>query len=57
MKRSSWAGAPPADENEARQRIMDAAVRCVQRFGLAKTSLGDIAAEAGCHPADRLRLL
>jgi AcrR family transcriptional regulator len=47
MKRSSWAGIPPADEKEARLRIMDAAVRCVQRHGLQKTSIGNIAAEAG----------
>lgn len=47
MRRSSWAGTPPTDETEARQRLMDAAVRCVQRHGLQKTSLGDIASEAG----------
>lgn len=47
MRRSSWAGTPPADETEARLRLMDAAVRCVQRHGVDKTSLADIASEAG----------
>jgi AcrR family transcriptional regulator len=46
-RRSSWAGTPPADEAEARRRIMDAAVRCVQRFGVDKTSIADIAQDAG----------
>jgi len=46
-RRSSWAGTPPADEVEARRRIMDAAVRCVQRFGVDKTGIADIAREAG----------
>ncbi len=46
-RRSSWAGAPPADQGEARRRIMDAAVRCVQRSGVEKTSVADIAAAAG----------
>lgn len=47
MRRSAWAGTPPTDETEARQRLLDAAVRCVQRHGPEKTSLGDIASEAG----------
>lgn len=47
MRRSSWAGTPPTDETEARKRLLDAAVRCVQRHGLERTSLGDIANEAG----------
>jgi len=46
-RRSSWAGARPADEGEARRRIMEAAVRCVQRTGVAKTSIADIANAAG----------
>lgn len=35
------------DAPETRQRILDAAVRCVQRWGVEKTSLNDIAREAG----------
>lgn len=32
---------------ETRQRILDAAIRCVQQWGIDKTSLNDIAREAG----------
>lgn len=33
---------------ETRRRLMAAAMRCVARYGLEKTSLNDIAREAGC---------
>jgi len=46
-RRSGWAGAPPGDEAEARERLMDAAIRCARRDGLAKTTVSGIAAEAG----------
>jgi AcrR family transcriptional regulator len=42
-----WQGNPPRTEDEARQRIVEAATACIDRAGLAKTSLSDIAAEAG----------
>jgi AcrR family transcriptional regulator len=42
-----WRGNPPRTEDEARRRIVDAATACLDRVGLAKTSLSDIAAEAG----------
>ena len=42
-----WQGNPPGTENEARRRIVEAATACIDRFGLAKTSLSDIATEAG----------
>jgi AcrR family transcriptional regulator len=42
-----WQGNPPRTEDEARRRIVDAATACLDRVGLAKTSLSDIAAEAG----------
>ncbi|HEY9036773.1 MAG TPA: TetR/AcrR family transcriptional regulator [Pseudomonadales bacterium] len=32
---------------DTRQRILDAAIRCVQGFGIEKTSMNDIAREAG----------
>jgi AcrR family transcriptional regulator len=42
-----WQGNPPGTENEARRRIVKAATACIDRVGLAKTSLSDIATEAG----------
>lgn len=40
------------DSNDVmRSRITDAAVRCVSRWGVAKTTLEDIAREAGCGRA------
>lgn len=42
-----WQGNPPGSENAARRRIVEAATACIDRAGLARTSLSDIAAEAG----------
>lgn len=42
-----WQGNPPGTENEARRRIVEAATACIDRVGLAKTSLSIIATEAG----------
>lgn len=47
MGHHGWQGNPPGTEDEARRRIVDAATACLDRVGLAKTSLSDIAAEAG----------
>ena len=47
MGHHGWQGNPPGTEDEARRRIVDAAVACLDRAGLAKTSLSDVAAEAG----------
>lgn len=47
MRRHGWGGAPPADEAEARQRILEAARRCVDRHGAMQASLSDVAAELG----------
>src|SRR5262245_24157736 len=33
---------------ETRARLKEAALRCIARWGIAKTGLGDIAKEAGC---------
>src|SRR5690606_23423634 len=35
------------DPKDTRARVLEAAVRCVERWGIAKVSLGDIAKEAG----------
>lgn len=47
MGHHGWAGRPPASEAEARQRIVDAAARCIDRHGVAKTTLSDVATELG----------
>ena len=42
-----WGGDPPRDDDEARERILDAAMRCIDRYGPEKTGLSDVAAELG----------
>src|SRR5882672_11185259 len=37
-------------------RIADAALRCIGRWGIAKTTLDDVATEAGCSRATVYRL-
>lgn len=44
--RESWAGDPPL-RGAARQRLIDAAARCIERDGPVATSLSSVAAEAG----------
>jgi AcrR family transcriptional regulator len=38
-------------------RLVDAAVRCIARWGVAKTTLDDVAREAGCSRATVYRLV
>jgi AcrR family transcriptional regulator len=40
---------------ETDQRIIDAALRCIARWGLAKTTVEDVAREAGCSRATLYR--
>ncbi|MCD0449276.1 TetR/AcrR family transcriptional regulator [Actinocorallia sp. API 0066] len=47
MAHHGWGGRPPASHAEARQRIIDATARCVDRHGVAKTTLSDVANELG----------
>lgn len=47
MGHHGWQGNPPGTEDEARRRIVEAATACLDRVGLAKTNLSDVAAEAG----------
>jgi AcrR family transcriptional regulator len=46
MPRLRWGDEVPADVNAARERLLDAAEACIDRFGLAKTTVEDIATEA-----------
>jgi TetR/AcrR family transcriptional regulator len=45
------AGRPPGDGDDLRERLLDAAIACYSRKGIAATSLRSIAAEAGVNPA------
>lgn len=47
MANHGWGGRPPATEAEARQRIVDATARCVDRYGVTKTTFSDVATELG----------
>jgi AcrR family transcriptional regulator len=47
MGRKGWAGSPPADDVEARKRIVDAAVRSVELRGPTNTSIAEVAADLG----------
>ncbi|MGI5328780.1 TetR/AcrR family transcriptional regulator [Actinomadura nitritigenes] len=46
MRTHGWKGDPPRDETEARDRIIGAAMRCIDRYG-SKTRLADVAKELG----------
>ncbi|MEU5994914.1 TetR/AcrR family transcriptional regulator [Spirillospora sp. NPDC047418] len=47
MRTHGWRGDPPTSDQEARQRIVDAAARCIDRYGARKTGLSDVADELG----------
>ncbi len=47
MGHHGWQGNPPRTEEDARQRIIAATTACVEKFGSAKTTLSDVAAELG----------
>lgn len=51
MVRESWRSDAPSSVADARDRLIDAAETCFTRFGVAKTTLEDIAAEAGVSRA------
>jgi AcrR family transcriptional regulator len=46
MAQLRWGDDAPADADAAKQRLIGAADACIERFGLAKTTIEDIAAEA-----------
>jgi len=48
MRKASWGGLPPpGDDAEARRRLIEATLRCSERFGPERVTLGDVAEEAG----------
>lgn len=46
MARLRWGEAAPTDASAARQRLLDAAESCFERFGVMKTTVEDVAAAA-----------
>lgn len=47
MGNHGWGGNPPATDDEALQRVVDATAAVIDRRGVAKTSLSDVATELG----------
>ena len=47
MGRKGWAGTPPADDHEARKRIVNAAIASIERRGPQRSTMSDIAADLG----------
>ncbi|EFC85366.1 TetR/AcrR family transcriptional regulator [Parafrankia sp. EUN1f] len=47
MGRRGWAGVPPADDAQARERIIDAAIHSVALRGAAGTTLSNVATDLG----------
>jgi AcrR family transcriptional regulator len=47
VRRHGWAGSPPADELEARTRIVGAAIRCVDHYGPDRLTLSEVAKQLG----------
>ncbi|MDQ3757030.1 MAG: TetR/AcrR family transcriptional regulator, partial [Actinomycetota bacterium] len=46
----------PATRGVSEQRVREAALRCIARWGMAKTTLDDVAREAGISRATVYRL-
>ncbi|MCP3985911.1 MAG: TetR family transcriptional regulator [bacterium] len=47
QRRKAWRGNPPKTQEEARRFLIDIARGCVERYGVSKASLKDVASEAG----------
>lgn len=47
MRTHGWRGDPPRDDDEARRRIIEALIRCVDRHGARKTGFTQVAEELG----------
>ena len=48
MSKANTASIEPTRASQVRRRIHTAVIKCVERWGIEKTSLSDIAKEAGC---------
>ena len=47
MSKPLWSGNRPKTDSEAKVRLCEAALKCIKRIGFEKTSMSDIAQEAG----------
>ena len=47
MRRSGWKRSPRADDAEAREKLSEATIICIERDGLDRTSVASVAREAG----------
>jgi AcrR family transcriptional regulator len=47
LSKSLWSGNRPRTEDEAKSRLCEAALECLMRHGYEKTTMSDIAKEAG----------
>jgi AcrR family transcriptional regulator len=47
QRRKAWNGNAPNSEAEARRFLLDVTQRCIERFGLSKVGLSDVASAAG----------
>jgi AcrR family transcriptional regulator len=45
--RKAWGGSPPANDTDARRRLIEVARACIEEYGYEQASLGDVAARAG----------
>ncbi|MEX2555391.1 MAG: TetR/AcrR family transcriptional regulator [Actinomycetota bacterium] len=45
-RKTPWDGRAPADDDIARDRLLDAAASCFERFGVLKTTVDDVATTA-----------
>lgn len=46
-RRKAWNGKPPGSEAEARRFLLEVTQDCIERFGVSKVSLSDVALAAG----------
>lgn len=51
IREPSWRTGTPADPADARRRLLDATESCLLRHGVGKTTVGDVAVEAGVSRA------
>ncbi len=47
MRSNDWGGNPPENVEQAKQKILNGAITCVERYGLSKTNIKRVAEEVG----------